>query len=158
MPNYTKKSNLISINSNLISDTDKDLLTALEIFITQYKLAKQTKHIPLKLFSNKKLGVLEVVVKYLKENTPLSYSEIAKILNRDQRTIWTTYNKAVKKHKEKFKIIGEEFINIESFSNTKKSPLQILINELEEKGYSLKEIAKITNRSYKNIWMTKKRK
>lgn len=158
MEDIADKSNLISITSNLISDSDKDLLTALEGFIAQYKLSKQAQHIPLRLFSNKKLGILEVIVKYLKENTPLSYAEIAKLLNRDQRTIWTTYSKAIKKHKEPFKInSNDEFVSIGPFSNTKYSPLQVLIKELEEKGNSLKQIAKLTNRSYKNIWMTKKR-
>jgi predicted transcriptional regulator len=158
MEDIAEKSNLVSITSNLISDADKDLLKALEGFISQYKLSKQIQHIPLRLFSNKKLGVLEVVVKYLKEHTPLSYAEIAKLLNRDQRTIWTTYSKVIKKHKEPFKIDPyDEFISISTFSNTKYSPLQVLIKELEGKGHSLKQIARLTNRSYKNIWMTKKR-
>lgn len=158
MEDIADKSNLVSITSNLISDSDKDLLTALEGFIAQYKLSKQAQHIPLRLFSDKKLGILEVIVKYLKENTALSYAEIAKLLNRDQRTVWTTYSKAIKKHKEPFRIgVDEEFIPIRSFADTKYSPLQSLIKELEGKGHSLKDIARLTNRSYKNIWMTKKR-
>ena len=158
MEDIAEKSNLVSITSNLISGQDKDLLMALEGFITQYKHSKQIENIPLKLFSNEKLGVLEVIVKYLKENTSLSYSDIAKLLNRDQRTIWTTYSKAIKKHKEPFRIdSNDEFIAISPFSNTRYSPLQVLIKELEEKGNSLKQIARLTNRSYKNIWMTKKR-
>ncbi|MEM4710901.1 MAG: hypothetical protein QXL18_03075 [Candidatus Woesearchaeota archaeon] len=144
-------------NSNLISIDDKDLLTALEELINNYKKIKQIQQIPITIFSNKKLGVLEAIVKYLKENQELSFKEIAEILHRDQRTIWTTYNKAVKKQKEKFSTKkDQEYITIKSFSNTKYSPLQALIKELEAKGYTLSKIAKITNRSYKNIWMTKK--
>ena len=158
MEDNAEKSNLVSITSNLISNADKDLLISLEGFLSQYKRSKQIQNIPLKLFSSPKLGVLEVIVKYLKENTPLTYSDIAKLLNRDQRTIWTTYSKAIKKHKEPFKINSDdEFISISAFSDMNYSPLQVLINELERKGNSLKQIARLTNRSYKNIWMTKKR-
>jgi DNA-binding CsgD family transcriptional regulator len=158
MEDIAEKSNLVSITSNLVSGADKDLLIALEGFITNYKRTKQIQNIPLKLFSSSKLGVLEVIVKYLKENTTLSYADIAKLLNRDQRTIWTTYSKAIKKHKEPFRIdSNDEFISISSFSDMNYSPLQVLIKELEAKGHSLKQIARLTNRSYKNIWMTKKR-
>jgi hypothetical protein len=89
------------------SDKDSDLLTALETFIDLYKeerLRKESPRVPLSLFSNRKLGVLEVIVKCLKENFELTYSRIASILNRDQRTIWTTYKKAKDKEKEKFVI------------------------------------------------------
>ena len=158
MEDNAEKSNLVSITSNLISNADKDLLISLEGFLSQYKRSKQIQNIPLKLFSSPKLGVLEVIVKYLKENTPLTYSDIVKLLNRDQRTIWTTYSKAIKKHKEPFRISSDdEFISISAFSDMNYSPLQVLINELERKGNSLKQIARLTNRSYKNIWMTKKR-
>jgi hypothetical protein len=158
MEDIAERSNLVSITSNLISTADKDLLMALEGFIVQYKRSKNIQNIPVILFSTKKLGVLEVIVKYLKENNSLSYVEIAKILNRDQRTIWTTYSKAIKKHKETFRINhDDEFISISSFSDMNYSPLQVLIKELEERGNSLTQIAKLTNRSYKNIWMTKKR-
>jgi hypothetical protein len=153
-----EKSNLVSIYQDLVSSDDKDLLVALEGFLQDYKRTKQILNISLKLFSNKKLGVLEVIVKYLKENTQLTYADIAKLLNRDQRTIWTTYSKAIKKYNEAFKIeANDELIPITAFANTKYSPLQVLINELTSKGYSLKDVAKLTNRSYKNIWLTNKR-
>ncbi len=52
--------------------------------------------IPLSIFKNRKFGVLELVSSYLKEEYKLSYSEIAKLLKRNERTIWTVcyrYNK-----------------------------------------------------------------
>lgn len=52
--------------------------------------------IPLKELCVKKLSVLESVCFYLK-NLNLRYSEIGKILGRDERTIWTVYQKAKKK-------------------------------------------------------------
>ena len=53
-------------------------------------------NIPMSVFSTE-LSILESVVKYLKENYKLNYNQIGKILKRDQRTIWTVYNRAMKK-------------------------------------------------------------
>ena len=41
--------------------------------------------------------MLESTVVFLKDKCKLSYHEIAVLLNRDDRTIWTSYNKAKKK-------------------------------------------------------------
>ena len=95
------------------SDRDTDLLTALETFIDVYKeerLRKESPIIPLSLFKNRKLGVLEIIVKCLKENLELNYSRIAGILNRDPRTIWATYKKASEKENEKFIIKEEKYL------------------------------------------------
>lgn len=57
-----------------------------------------TKHfIPISTFQNK-LGALESIVLYLKDELNLSYHNIAVLLDRDDRTIWTVYNKAKKKN------------------------------------------------------------
>ena len=53
--------------------------------------------IPISIFQNK-LGALENVVLYLKDELNLSYHNIAVLLQRDDRTIWTIYNKAKKKN------------------------------------------------------------
>lgn len=53
--------------------------------------------IPSFVFKDRQLKVLEVLVEYLKDNCNLSYHEIAVLLNRDDRTIWTVYHRANKK-------------------------------------------------------------
>jgi len=53
--------------------------------------------IPLSIFQNKGLSILESLVVYLKEEFNLSYHKIAVLLKRDDRTIWTVYHKAKKK-------------------------------------------------------------
>ena len=53
--------------------------------------------IPSEIFRNRDLAVLESLVKYLRESLGLSYAEIASLLNRDDRTIWTVYSRAKKK-------------------------------------------------------------
>jgi DNA-directed RNA polymerase specialized sigma24 family protein len=44
---------------------------------------------------------MESVVDYMKDSLGLSYHEIAKELNRDDRTIWTVYHRASKKKGDK---------------------------------------------------------
>jgi predicted DNA-binding protein (UPF0251 family) len=55
--------------------------------------------LPIEIFKNRKLGMLESAVLYLVDDLNLSFNKIAKMLNRDNRTIWATYHKAKKKLK-----------------------------------------------------------
>ena len=65
-------------------------------------IMKESKvNIPIYIFQDRKLSVLEVMVEYLKKKLKLSYNEIAFLLNRDDRTIWTCYNRTKKKRKSK---------------------------------------------------------
>src|SRR3989338_4390489 len=59
---------------------------------TRVKLA-----IPIIIFQNSDLSVLENIVAYLKDELSLKYSQIARILHRDDRTVWSVYRKASKK-------------------------------------------------------------
>ncbi|MCH8022673.1 MAG: hypothetical protein IH932_02890 [Thaumarchaeota archaeon] len=56
--------------------------------------------IPTSIFRDRSLSVLEAIAEYLKEQEGMRYSEIAKLLNRDDRTIWTAYNRAKAKRKK----------------------------------------------------------
>ena len=58
---------------------------------------EEMEDIPLDIFHNRDLAPLEGISKYLKENADKSLHEIAVLLNRDDRTIWTCYNRAQKK-------------------------------------------------------------
>jgi len=60
---------------------------------------KRSLNIPSAIFRDRSLSVLEILVEFLKEKKGLSYHEIAELLNRDDRTIWTVYNRAQKKRK-----------------------------------------------------------
>ena len=55
--------------------------------------------IPIMIFQDKKLSVLENLTSYLKENYKLTYRKVAKLLNRNERTIWTVYHRAQIKRK-----------------------------------------------------------
>jgi len=54
-------------------------------------------HVPLSIIASKKMSVLESVVYHLKKTYSLSYHEIAVLLRRDDRTVWTVYQRALKK-------------------------------------------------------------
>ena len=54
-------------------------------------------NIPIYIFQDRTLSVLEIMVEYLKEKLKLNYHEMGVLLNRDERTIWTCYNRAKKK-------------------------------------------------------------
>ena len=60
------------------------------------KLKKDLK-VPIYIFDDRILGPLECLVKYLRDELEFKNSVIAKILNRDDRTIWTVYNRVKQK-------------------------------------------------------------
>jgi transcriptional regulatory protein LevR len=62
-------------------------------------LVISTVNIPTSIFRDRSLSVLEAVVEYLKEHHNLNYHQIARLLNRDERTVWTVYSRAKKKRK-----------------------------------------------------------
>ncbi len=56
--------------------------------------------IPSSIFRDRSLSVLEVMAEYFKEKKQMKYSEIARLLNRDDRTIWTAYKRAKEKREK----------------------------------------------------------
>jgi DNA-directed RNA polymerase specialized sigma24 family protein len=54
-------------------------------------------NLPSFIFKDRSLAALEAIVVYLKDSQGMTYAQIAKLLNRDDRTIWTTYQRAKKK-------------------------------------------------------------
>ncbi|MGM5487616.1 MAG: hypothetical protein ACQESG_01575 [Nanobdellota archaeon] len=53
--------------------------------------------VPLQACIRKNRTVLEGIVSYLREERGMRYSEIAPLLNRNERTIWTVYRRAQQK-------------------------------------------------------------
>ncbi len=62
------------------------------------KLKKEIS-VPIAIFDDRRLGVLECLVRYLRDTLKLRNTDIAKILNRDDRTIWTVYSRVKQKTK-----------------------------------------------------------
>ena len=65
----------------------------------EIKVDENTKYIPMKVFSNRKLSMLESVIYYLREEKYRN-KEIASLLNKDARNVWTIWNRARKKSGE----------------------------------------------------------
>lgn len=55
--------------------------------------------IPSYVFRDRSISVLEAAVEYLVKNERLSYHQIAVLLNRNDRTIWTVFSRVQKKRK-----------------------------------------------------------
>jgi len=93
-------------NRNLDSNIDKVLSNVKKKYILTEEeikgiIEKREGEIvlPISIF-NEKLGMLEASSLYLKDKLNLSFNDIAKLLKRDYKTIWTSYNKAKKKIKK----------------------------------------------------------
>ena len=68
-----------------------------EGFSTKKVVLPKNIFLPPSIFQDRSLSVLESITEYLKDSKNFSYHEIAEIMNRDDRTIWTCYNRAKKK-------------------------------------------------------------
>ncbi len=91
---YSKIASLLNRDHRTIWITyNNSIKKKKELFIV-----KETPYlIPISLFVNRKFSVMEILVSYLKENYSLSFAQIAELLQRDQRNIWTIYSRYKKK-------------------------------------------------------------
>ena len=116
-------------------------------------LTEQLKENALPIFIfNSSLSALEAIVKYLKEEHKISYIEISRLLNRSNKTIWITYQRAKKKMPKNLAGKSQILIPVEIFQNRKFSILESLVSYLkQEQGMSYKDIAKLINRNYRTV-------
>ncbi len=113
------------------------------------KISEKTTGIPINIFSSN-IGGAEVLVKYLYENEKLKFSEIARLINRDQRTVWNNYNNS-KKIKE-LKINDKSMqVPVFIFSDRRLSIFESIVKYLREKGYKNYEIAEMLKKDERNI-------
>ncbi|MEK6880525.1 MAG: hypothetical protein AABY22_12990, partial [Nanoarchaeota archaeon] len=141
------KENLLEILDEKLKEEYK---ISLQEILNSIKSEKEIQ-IPIEIF-NIKTNPAESLCKYLKENIGLKYSNIAKLLNRNQRTIWLNYRHALKKMKEKIIIKNKEIIPIGIFSNRKLSILESIVNYYKRKGLKNGEISEILNKDPRNIY------
>jgi len=82
----------------------------------------------------------------------MSYHEIAVMLNRDDRTIWTAYNKAKEKKKKAIEVGEDEMsLDIDIFKNRKMTVLELLVLNLRKRGMKFIEIGRLLERDVRNI-------
>jgi DNA-directed RNA polymerase specialized sigma24 family protein len=107
---------------------------------------KDQENIPIEVFT-KKLSPSEAVCKYLKENLRFSYHEIAEKLNRDDRSVWTSYQRAAKKQSSPIKITRKTpSIPLTILKNRSLSFLENITHHLHQQGLKPKQIALVLNR------------
>ncbi len=113
-------------------------------------------NIPLSVFSTEKLSTLEIIVKYFKEVLNKKYHEIALILNRNDRTIWSTYH--IKKFKGPLLVKGPDFVPVSIFSSRKNSILESFVIYLKDDlKYPYTKISGLLKKDYQTIYTSYRR-
>ena len=136
---------------------NKKILDEIRKLKQNYKLSNEDfvkeikKYIPIPISIFKNNSPLEALVKYLKENLNLSLSEISRLLNRDQRTIWVTYDNAKKSIKE-LDTSSKINIPLNYFAERELSVLENLVDFLVDLKFSLSKISELLERDYKTIY------
>jgi hypothetical protein len=129
-----------------------------EKIVEIYSMNSIDYRLPITIYSNRKLGVLEATIKYLREVYGLSFSSISKEIARDPRTVWLSYRHATTKQQSAFQITHTRiYIPVRIFRNRNYPPLYALIQYLTSHGFTIGEIAKELHRDYQTIWTTIRR-
>lgn len=118
------------------------------------KERKETVQIPVSVFANRALSGLELVCKYLKDELGIRIADIAKLLSRDYRTIWTTYSVAGRKLKGRLSVPKSDyFFPTLILTNRKLSVLEAIVSYLkDELGLRFSKIATALHRDQRNVW------
>jgi len=94
--NYHEIAQLLNRNERTIWITYRNASRKLK---SKLVVRKTEFSIPVSVIADRKLSVLESIVGYLK-SFDLTYHEIADMLKRDERNVWTVHNRAKKKWKK----------------------------------------------------------
>jgi DNA-binding CsgD family transcriptional regulator len=97
--NSKKKKISLHLDDNLAEYSDSshsDFLKSVHRNLNAFKIL-----LPAKIFESRKFSVLESIVLYLKTNHALSFNQIAALLGKNYRTIWTVYKRALMKLEQK---------------------------------------------------------
>jgi len=161
---YKKNSSYSPISSKLGQKEFVKLEKAKELLLEikkRYKLTfdeikellKEELSFPVDIL-NKKLTVLESVVKYLKEERKFSLRKISGVLKRDERNVWHVYDKAKKKYPKKFIVKKSEiYIPISIFHDRRLSVLEAIVVYLKDSlSLTYHQIAVLLSRDDRTIW------
>lgn len=143
-----------NILQSLIDYLKEQGMTEKKISEIVKKRVQQRIDVPVSVFSSEKLGPLEALVKFLKENRSMTYSQIAAMLKRDARTVWTTYNNSLKKSAEPIKESKPGIsVPVSIFCQRDLSVLESLCHYLKkERMMRIKDIAAALSKDQRNIW------
>ncbi|NOZ81007.1 MAG: hypothetical protein GXP63_05010 [DPANN group archaeon] len=125
------------------------------ITLLQKRQEEQLKgRVPARLFADRKLGVLEILVRYLKDHRQMSFKEIGKIIQRDNRTIWASYHNACqKRQKMQLPKKPQIYIPLVSFADRRLGPAENVIYHLHAKEQiPFSRIAELLRRDPRTVW------
>ena len=142
--------NIINESSKILRETygysDEQIY---EVFV---KGKEKALLIPISIFSTD-LAPSEALIKYLKETQEISYHEISVLINRNERSVWASYQRAIKKIPSKFEIKDTIFVPVSIFADNKFSILECLISYLKDvKHMKNSKIAILLKKNPSNIW------
>lgn len=110
--------------------------------------------VPVSIFSTE-LSALQAVVRYLHDARQFSFSEIAALLNRSPKTVWTTYAHA---KSAKFPFVEDALtVPLSRFSRRDLAPLEALVTYLLKLGFSNAEAARTLKLDPRTTWTAAKR-
>jgi len=116
---------------------------------------KEEIKVPISVFKNDKLGSLETIVKYLRENLLLSFKQIASLTNRNDVALAVSYRNAKRKLEAKFAIeeISPYSLPVKILQDRKLSVLENIVSYLKDTfGLAYHKIALLLNRNDRTIW------
>jgi hypothetical protein len=97
---FENKNLSLKVISGLLNRSNKNIWNAYNKSKKKFPkklVVKESILLPISILRNLDFTLLENIVLYLKENLGLSYHKIAVLLQRDDRTIWTIYDRVKKK-------------------------------------------------------------
>lgn len=120
------------------------------------ELSEDSVLLPVSILKNN--SSLQAIVLYLKDNKGLKFTNIASLLNRNQRTIWTSYKKSDYEKRSFIDTGSEYFIPVNIFSNRHLSVLENIILYLKSNyDLSTNEISSLLGKKYRTIWTVNRR-
>jgi len=113
--------------------------------------------VPMEIYTDRPLGVLEATVKFLRVERGMSFNQIAKLLNRDNRTIWSSYHNAIGKSRKRFSPKTKIPVPLDIFSDRKLGLLEALCVYLkDQKNMTYHDIGTALKRNERTIWTSYK--
>lgn len=132
--------------------SNHEKLEILFALLNDLRKEKRDISIPVSIFT-KRLGSLEAIVKYLREELNLSNIKVSRLLKRDNKVTWNIYSKARKKFPLKLDTDSDIFIPVSIFAVKKFSVLESLVAYLKEKEeLRFVDIAGLLHRNQRTIW------
>ena len=115
--------------------------------------SEQWANIPACIFNNSRLSGYEAICKYLKQELKLRNHEIAKLTNRDDRTVWDSLAAAGQKMPEPFILYENISIPLSVVASRELSPLESITAYLKEEcQMRFCAIARAVNRDDRTVW------